>query len=139
MQCIVWQDAGFQIASYSVKRQGSFSGKIKLMCGSAGTQGYRHIEAKHKKQWVQLVTWDNRSSASSWDNVMMRVVKGSLKNPTRVYSQKGNKMCFESAATSWRKDGRGRVVSQKTWTTAVVVSKNYKRVITAYPGACGRR
>lgn len=136
MQCMVYGIEKYQIASYSFARQGSFSGKIKLLCGTARTHGYRHIESRHKKQWVEVVKWDGRRSASAWDDLMKAVVKGNLAKPKNVYRYKGNKMCFEGSATSWRKDSRGRVIAQKNWNTAVVVSTNLKRVITAYPGRC---
>ncbi|TDP95913.1 hypothetical protein EDF62_0608 [Leucobacter luti] len=136
MQCMVYKFEKYQIASYSFARQGSFNGKIKLLCGTPSTSGYRHIEKGHKKSWTKIVLWDGRRSASAWDNLMRDVVKGNLARPTNVYRYKGNKMCFEGSLNSWRKDRRGRVVAQKRWNTAVVVSTNYKRVITAYPGRC---
>lgn len=135
-QCIAFANEKYQIAKYPFKAQGSFKGNIKLHCGTAAGYGYLHIQKRHKKEWSTVVTWDNRTDSSRWDNLMMGVVKGNLARPTKVYSLKGGKMCFEGSATSWRKNSRGSVVAQKTWTTAVVVSKTHKRVITAYPGPC---
>ena len=134
LQCMVYGKSNHQIKKFSVKRNGSFSGKVKLLCGSSKA-GYRHINSKHSKQWVDVVTWDGRGRASEWDSLMMQATAATLSHPDGIYSEKGSKLCYGAKITSWRKKN-GKVVKQKTWNTAVVVSKNNKTVVTAYPGKC---
>lgn len=131
---MVYGKSNHQIKKFSVKRNGSFSGKVKLLCGNSKA-GYRHINSKHSKQWVDVVTWDGRGRASEWDSLMTQATAATLSHPDRIYSEKGSKLCYGAKITSWRKKN-GKVVKQKTWNTAVVVSKNNKTVVTAYPGKC---
>lgn len=135
MQCWVYRIESRKIGTYEVKTTGSFSGKVKLLCGTPEKYGYLHIEARHKSQWAKAVKWDQRGSESNWDNLMRRVVKGNLKAPTKIYAEENSKLCYSGSFVSWRKKGN-TIVAQKTFNSAVVVSKNTKRVITAYPGRC---
>ncbi|GAA2180230.1 hypothetical protein GCM10009847_17300 [Leucobacter tardus] len=84
---------------------------------------------------MRVITWDGRGSASSWDNLMLQTTAATLKHPDKIYSEKGSKLCYSAKVTSWKKKGK-KIISQKTWFTAVVVSKNAKTVITSYPGKC---
>lgn len=115
--------------------KGSFSGSVKMLCGTTKTRGYHHIQFGHVKGWVKLVTWDGRFSASDWDVTMLKATRATLGAPKVIYARPGSKLCYAGKITSYRTKN-GKVVAQKTWNHAVVVSKNAKRVITSYPGKC---
>ncbi len=137
MQCMVWGNSKWKLATYKVKAHGTFTGKVKLLCGTKTGSGYRHIDHRHKKDWFKKLNWKKNESEANWDLFMKRSVKAILKAPLNVYVQKGSKLCYQSKVTQTHIK-KGKIVDQRTWNAAVVLSKNHKTIITAYPGSCAR-
>lgn len=133
LQCMVYGVESRKIRQFKVKKHGVFSGNVKMLCGSATTSGYRHIAARHQKDWFKKLNWLKNKNVSGWDHYMFSAVKGALANPTKIKRQKGNKICYQG--TVHRELWVNRKLKKKdSYTMKVILSTNHKRVITAYPG-----
>ena len=105
-------------------------GKVDLRCGHTGA-GYVHIRTKHQKDWEQIIAL--AGGGALWDDLMVYAVKSALNAPMSGFPRRspsdGSKMCY-SAPVQIR-DKRG--VVKRTIYPSVLVSRNNKIVITAFP------
>ena len=116
-----------------MKASGKFSGKVKMLCGKPPSSGYSHIAAGHQNDWFQKYNWLKNKDVSGWDHYMFAMVKGTLLNPTHIKRQRGSKICYQGNVYRELRVN-GKLKKHDTYVMKVVLSTNYKRVITAYPG-----
>ena len=105
-------------------------GKIDLKCGNANS-GYVHIRDRHQRDWQKLV--DQAGGGAPWDDLMMFAVVQATATPSpgfpRATPRDASKLCY--AAPVQLKNRSGHVI--KTFYPSVIVSKNNRIVITAFP------
>lgn len=131
-QCMVAKNSKWPIAEYTAAYVQGFQGKVHLRCGNDAA-GYRHINIRHARDWVNRVTWHNYLPASQWDNFMITATRMALKGPSRAVLEPSQKACYEAPFKQTVKDSRGKVIAQRTFYTAVTISRNNRIVITSFP------
>ena len=135
VNCMLYKFPRHPIKSFTFKAQGRFSGKLRMLCGTDSGSGYRHINYKHKAQWIKKMNFHPGQRESNWDRFMFGATQSTLDNPVKVTAKKGSKLAFGGRVIQ-KKIVRGKVVKQTTWDTCVIVSKNQKTIITSYVGKC---
>ncbi len=99
---------------------------IDLKCGDS-VSGYVHIRKRHQIDWQKLI--DFGGGGGLWDDLMVFAVGGTLTSPAIVKDKGSNKWCYSAPLTITRyRDG-----ATSLWNPTVFVSKNNKKIITAFP------
>lgn len=131
LQCAA-NNANWVIKQYQAAYSGGFQGQVDLKCGDDNS-GYKHINQRHSGQWVERTTWHGAAPSSDWDLWLLTYIDVTLRYPSKVISQAGQKSCYEAPFTQQWKNSKGQVLDSRTWYVVVIISQNNRKIITSYP------
>lgn len=120
--CYVVNDVDYPITDYFAAYFSGFQGRIDLTCGDSGF-GYKHIEASHQSQWAYY----SSIVGGSWDDFMSFAADETLWAPSNIWDVGGNKLCY-TAPIVFTNGSTSFTIYPK-----IIISKNNRWVITAYP------
>jgi len=104
-----------------------FDGTVKMQCGTKKQWGLRHIRHGHGSDWKAVSGF-----RGSWTKFLDWAIREALYRSEVVVSQPDNKRCY-SAPMVLYKMVNGKPQYWKTRYTNVVVSKNNRTIISAFP------
>lgn len=87
----------------------------------------RHIVKSHKDDWLRVI-----GGRGSWRKFMDWGIRSALSRPSIAVSQAGGKRCYSAPLVMYRYVN-GKPSYWKTRWANVVVGKNSKTIITAFP------
>jgi hypothetical protein len=129
--CDTLNDTYHMVTNYdSAPGDGNFSGgEVRLYCGTNTSHGYKHIRYRHKSDWQNKMNSTGGAGAATWDDFMDFAVFSALDNPNFTDNQGNGKTCYTTPIHLYN-DG----AYQGTMWPSVVISRNNRLVITAFPG-----